>query len=296
MIIEIQAKTLLSGHKQPDPWFQIKYGMNIYRGCEHQCIYCDSRSLCYGIADFRDVLVKVNAIERLRDELPRKRLIGIVGTGAMSDPYTFAERQYGLTGQALEVLAAEGFPVHVTTKSDMVLKDLATLAQIARVRAIVSFTLTTVDDDLAARIEPLAPPPSRRLAAMAKLAQAGVEVGALLMPILPFIEDEPEAIRAIVSRAADAGATYALAAMGTTMREGSRDWFYARLDESFPGMRQRYERAFGLRYECPSPRAKELWEAFHDERLRRGIADRLAPYEPHPRQHAPAAGEQLRLL
>ncbi|NLX37337.1 MAG: radical SAM protein [Chloroflexi bacterium] len=296
MIIEIQAKTLLSGHKQPDPWFQIKYGMNIYRGCEHQCIYCDSRSLCYGIADFRDVLVKVNAIERLRDELPRKRLVGIVGTGAMSDPYTFAERQYGLTGQALQVLADEGFPVHVTTKSDLVVKDLDTLAQIAQTRAIVSFTLTTVDDELAARVEPLAPSPSRRLAAMAKLASAGVEVGALLMPILPFIEDDPASIRAIVQRAADAGATYALAAMGTTMREGSRDWFYTQLDASFAGLRQRYERTYGLRYECACPRAAELWDAFHEERLRHGIADRLAPYEPHPRRPPTSAAQQLKML
>ncbi len=295
MIIEIHARTLLSSHKEPDPWFQIKYGLNIYRGCEHQCIYCDSRSLCYGIADFRDVLVKVNAIERLRDELPRKRIVGIVGTGAMSDPYTFAERRYNLTGQALQVLAEEGFPVHITTKSDMVVKDLDTLVAISRERAIVSFTLTTADDALAAKVEPLAPAPSRRLAAMARLAAAGVEVGVTLMPVLPFIEDEPEAIRTIVRRAADAGARYVLAAMGTTMREGSRDWFYARLDESFPGLRARYERTYGLRYECPSPRAEELWAAFHDERARCGLADHIAPYALHPRR-ARAAGEQLALL
>jgi DNA repair photolyase len=296
VIVEIQAKTLLSSHKEPDPWFQIKYGMNIYRGCEHQCIYCDSRSVCYGITDFRDVLVKVNAIERLRDELPRKRLIGIVGTGAMSDPYTFAERQYGLTGQALAVLAEQGFPVHVCTKSDLVLKDLDVLAEVARVRAIVSFTLTTVDDALAARVEPLAPSPSRRLAAMARLAQAGVEVGVLLMPVLPYIEDTPEAIRAIVQRAADAGASHILAAMGTTMRDGSREWFYASLDEEFPGVRAQYERAFGLRYECPSPRAPELYAAFHKERLLRGVSDCIAPYAPHPRRPVNAPGEQLRLL
>lgn len=296
MIIEIQAKTLLSSRKEPDGWFRIKYGMNIYRGCEHQCIYCDSRSVCYGIEDFRDVLVKVNAIERLRDELPRKRLVGIVGTGAMSDPYTFAERKYELTRQALGVLAEEGFPVHVSTKSDMVARDADVLADVARVRAIVSFSLTTVNDELAAKVEPLAPSPSRRLAAMARLAQAGVEVGVLMMPVLPFIEDTPESIRDIVRCAADAGATHILAAIGTTMRTGSRDWFYDRLDESFPGMRRQYERAFGLRYECSSPRAAELWGVFQEARLRYGVADRLAPYEPHPRAPKTGEGQQLSLF
>lgn len=160
MIREIQAKRLLAHRKEPDDWFGIQYNFNIYRGCEHQCIYCDSRSECYGIEDFRDVLVKVNAIELLRDELPRKRQVGVIGTGSMSDPYTPAERRYGLTGQALRVIAEHRFPLHLITKSDLILKDLEPLTQIARdTRATVSFTLTTVDDDLARILEPGAPPP-----------------------------------------------------------------------------------------------------------------------------------------
>jgi DNA repair photolyase len=148
MIKEIQAKTLLSHIKQPDTWFGLKYNMNLYRGCEHQCIYCDSRSECYQIEKFSDVLVKVNAIPLLRKELASKRVKGTIGTGSMSDPYTHAERRYNLTGQALGIIAEFGFPVHIITKSDMILKDLETLRDINRALAVVSFTITTTDDEL----------------------------------------------------------------------------------------------------------------------------------------------------
>ena len=123
MISEILAKTILNTIPQPDDWFGLKYGMNLYRGCQHQCIYCDSRSTCYGIENFADIQVKVNAIELLEDALPRKRILGTIGTGSMHDPYMPIERQYNLTGRALQVIARHNFPVHVITKSDLVLKD-----------------------------------------------------------------------------------------------------------------------------------------------------------------------------
>lgn len=242
MIREIKAKALLSHSKEPDSWFGIRYSMNIYRGCQHQCIYCDSRSECYGIEDFREVLVKVNALELLRDELPRKREKGTIGTGAMSDPYGPLERGYNLTGQALQIISTWQFPLHLLTKSDMVLRDLDIIAAINRVQARISFTVTTADDALAAKLEPGAPLPSRRYAAMARLAERGVPTGVLLMPVLPFIEDNEENIRGVVERAADAGASYILAAFGMTMRDRQRTYFYQRLDELFPGMRRRYER------------------------------------------------------
>ena len=290
MIHEIQAKKLLSHSKAPDPWFGIRYGMNIYRGCQHQCIYCDSRSACYGIEDFRDVLVKVNAIDCLRDELPRKREKGTIGTGAMSDPYGPVEADYRLTGQSLEVIAAAGFPLHLLTKSDTVLRDLDTLVAINAVQARVSLTVTTADDELAAKLEPGAPSPTRRYAAMTALAKAGVLTGVLLMPVLPFIEDTEENVRAVVERAADAGAGYILAAFGMTMRDGQRGYFYRELDRLFPGMRARYEREYGERYECPSPRAERLWQVFSALCDEHGIATRIEPWHPHP----PA--EQLALL
>ena len=128
--------------------------MNIYRGCQHQCIYCDSRSECYQIENFQDVLVKTNAVELLEKELPRKRVKGMIGTGSMSDPYLPAERQYNLTGRALEVIARHRFPVHIFTKSDLVLRDLDTLKAINQMRAVVSFTITTPHDQLAKKLEP----------------------------------------------------------------------------------------------------------------------------------------------
>jgi DNA repair photolyase len=183
MIHEVTARTLLASAKQPDPWFGIKYTMNLYRGCQHQCIYCDSRSECYQIENFADVLVKVNAIDLLKKELPRKRVKGTIGTGSMSDPYLPLEATRRLTAQALEVIAAQQFPVHVLTKSDLVLRDLETLRVIGELYAAISFTITTAYDELGQKVEPGAPSVSRRFAAMARLAGAGLLTGALLMPV-----------------------------------------------------------------------------------------------------------------
>lgn len=264
MIREIYAKTLLAHIRHPDPWFGIKYNMNLYRGCEHQCIYCDSRSECYQIEDFRDVLVKVNALQLLERELPRKRVKGMVGTGSMNDPYTPVEAQRNMTGQALEIIARHGFPVHIITKSDMVLKDLETLCAInARTRAVVSFTVTAADDALSRIVEPGAPPTSARLAALKVLAEHGIYTGVTMMPILPFIEDTEENVTAIVAAAHAAGARYILPGFGMTLRDRQRAWYYDQLDRHFPGLRARYERTFGDRYSAPCRNVRRL-EALFD--------------------------------
>ena len=178
MIREIEARVLLSSVKQPEPWFGLKYNMNLYRGCQHRCIYCDSRSECYGIEDFDgEVLVKANALDLLTDELSRKRVKGTIGTGSMNDPYMPAEAEQNLTGQALEIIAGFRFPVHIITKSDLVLRDLALLERISEVYSAVTFTLTTVDDELARKVEPGAPAPSARLRAMRVLADHGILTG-----------------------------------------------------------------------------------------------------------------------
>lgn len=283
MIREIQAKTLLAHITRPDGMFGIKYNMNIYRGCQHQCIYCDSRSECYGIEDFDDVLVKVNAIERLEDELPRKRAKGLIGTGSMSDPYTPVEADYRLTGRALEVIARHGFPLHLLTKSDLILRDADILAEIhARARASVSFTITTPHDDLALQLEPGAPPSSRRFEALATLAGRGIEVGVAMMPILPFIEDSEEDVREIVARAKECGARYVMAGWGLTMRDRQREYYYRELDRLFPGLRQRYERAYGERYGCPPPNAPRLEAVFEDLRQELGLDRSVRPYVEEP--------------
>jgi DNA repair photolyase len=164
---EIEARQILSPVKQPDSWFGLKYSMNLYRGCQHRCIYCDSRSQCYGIDRFdEDVLVKTNAIDLLKDELSRKRKKGTIGTGSMNDPYMPVEKHEKLTQRALQTIAQFRFPVHVLTKSDLVLRDIDLLQQISQVYTAVSFTITTADDDLGKQVEPGAPKPSARLKAI----------------------------------------------------------------------------------------------------------------------------------
>jgi DNA repair photolyase len=279
---EIEAKTLLSSSKRPDPWFGLKYTMNLYRGCMHRCIYCDSRSLCYGIEDFDgEVLVKANALDLLRHELARKRVKGYIGTGSMNDPYMPVERRLRVTGQALEIIAGFRFPVHVLTKSDLVLRDADILQAIQReTSAVVSFTITTPDDALARQVEPGAPSSSARFAAMATLAGLGIRTGVLLMPVLPFIEDNPKAIAEIVTRAHDCGATHLIANFGMTLRDRQRDYYYQELDRRFPGLRQRYERTFGDRYSAPAAGAARLETLFRELIDRYGLQRHVAPYEP----------------
>ena len=212
--------------------------MNLYRGCEHHCIYCDSRSECYQIEDFDgELLVKVNAIDLLRQELASKRVKGVIGTGAMQDPYTPSEARLNMTGQALEVIAEWRYPVHIITKSDLILKDLDTLRRINEVHASVCFTVTTADDELGKKVEPGAPLVSDRFRAARVLAEQGIQVGLTLMPVLPFIEDNEENIAAIMARAHENGVSFVVPWFGMSMRRGQREYFYRKLDELFPGLR-----------------------------------------------------------
>jgi DNA repair photolyase len=278
---EIQAKVLLSQVKQPDTWFGLKYNMNLYRGCQHRCIYCDSRSECYQIDDFDgEVLVKANAIELLRKELARKRVKGPIGLGSMNDCYMPLEREVNLTGQALKVIAEFGFPVHVMTKSALVLRDLDTLVKINECYATVSFTITTADDELGKKLEPGAARVSERLEAMRVLADRGIQTGVSMMPVLPFIEDNEENIAAIVRQTHEHGGSYIIPSFGMTTRDRQRAYYYTRLDELFPGLRQKYERAFGERYHCPANDADGLAKVFYELCEHYGISPRIIPYEP----------------
>jgi len=280
MAREIEAKTLLAAVKQPETWFGLRYNMNLYRGCQHGCIYCDTRSECYGIDDLSDVAVKANALELLEKELARKRVRGTIGFGSMNDPYQPLEADLCLTRRALEIILRFHFPVHILTKSDLVLRDLDLLQAINSVYAAVSLTVTTADDELALKLEPGAPSPSRRYAAMARLAAAGIRSGALLMPVLPFIEDTAENIEAVVRRTHESGGTYIIAAFGMTLRDRQRDHYYAQLDRLFPGLRGKYERRFGQRYSCAASNAKVLEAVFHEACARYGIATCMPVYGP----------------
>ncbi len=283
MIREIQARTLLQTVRGDDRVFGLKYNLNLYRGCAHQCIYCDSRSACYQIENFNDTLVKVNALELLERELRSKRLIGTIGFGSMSDPYAPVERIYNLSGQALEIIARHGFPVHLITKSDLVVKDLPALLEISRVQCTVGFSLSTAEDALARQVEPGAPLPSARLAAMRALSAAGVAAGTIMMPILPFLEDTPENIRAIVEQTAAHGGKFIIPWLGMSMRDRQREHFYAELDRRFPGLRARYEKTYGEAYSCPAPNARALDQVLKDACRQAGLALQLPYFTPRPR-------------
>jgi DNA repair photolyase len=285
VIKEIQAKTLLASNTHPDGVFGIKYTMNLYRGCQHQCIYCDSRSECYQIENFADVLVKVNAIELLDRELASKRIVGTVGTGAMNDPYMPLEARYEQTGRALDVIAAHGFPVHIITKSDLVLRDIERLQRVAKTYAAVTLTITTADDELARKVEPGAPVSSARFRAIRELSKAGIYTGVALMPVLPFIEDNADNIQAIVERAAEAGARYIMPWFSVTLRDRQRRYFYDKLDQLFAGLRVRYEHGFGDRYECPANEAHKLGQLFGQLCERYHVATKMDVFTAQPRRH-----------
>lgn len=280
MIKDIQAKVMLNHIPQPDTWFGLKYTMNLYRGCQHQCIYCDSRSACYQIEDFSDILVKTNAVDLLRGELARKRIKGTIGTGSMNDPYMPIEKKRELTRRALEVIAEHRFPVHVLTKSDLVLRDMEILERISRTYTAVSFTITTADDVLGKKLEPGASLVSDRFRAIKAFADEGIYTGVVMMPILPFIEDNEENITQIVRLAHEHGASYIIPAFGMTLRTGSRDYYYDKLDLLFPGIRQKYEREFGNKYQIDANNAHKLDRLFRDLCDQYEIATRITPFKP----------------
>lgn len=249
-------------------------GMNLYRGCQHGCIYCDSRSLCYQINHvFEDIEVKENALELLEQALKRKRKPCMIGTGSMTDPYIPLEEELRLTRGALELIRDYGFGVSVLTKSTRVLRDLDLLADInRRAKAVVQMTLTTHDDSLCRILEPNVSVTSERVAALKAFREAGVPTVVWLDPILPFLNDTRENITGILESCMEAGVRGILCFnMGLTLREGNREYFYARLDRHFPGLKEEYIRTYGNRYEVNSPRNRELMALFHASCEKAGI-------------------------
>lgn len=249
-------------------------GMNLYRGCQHGCIYCDSRSLCYQMNHvFEDIEVKENALELLEQALKRKRKPCMIGTGSMTDPYIPLEEELRLTRGALELIRDYGFGVSVLTKSTRVLRDLDLLADInRRAKAVVQMTLTTHDDRLCRILEPNVSVTSERVAALKAFREAGVPTVVWLDPILPFLNDTRENITGILESCMEAGVRGILCFnMGLTLREGNREYFYARLDRHFPGLKEEYIRTYGNRYEVNSPRNRELMALFHASCEKAGI-------------------------
>lgn len=261
---EIKAKTLLSPYHPNSSWFGHHYNLNIYKGCSHGCIYCDSRSDCYRIENFDEVKAKENALLILEKELKSKRKKGVIGSGAMSDPYNPLERVHQLTRRSLLLIDQYRFGVSLTTKSSLIERDLDILIKIRNHSPVlVLMTITTADDQLASRLEPLASKTSQRFKTLERFAQAGIPTGILMMPILPFINDTEENVLNIILKAKQHGVRYIYPAFGVTLRQNQRDYYYQQLDKIFPGVKQKYVQTFNQRYVCESPNARQLSNIFN---------------------------------
>jgi DNA repair photolyase len=265
VVKEIKAKTILIKVKNPNLWFGIDYYINIYRGCMHRCIYCDSRSECYQVNNFdHDIEVKVNAIDLLRKELASKKDKLVIGFGAMSDPYIPIEKEYQLTRKALELLKEFNQGAFILTKSDLVLRDLDLLTDINnRYSAKVAFTITTYDDEVAKKIEPYSPLPSERYKAMRILANAGIEVGIMMSPLLPFILNNEDNIRNIIKQAKENGASFIIPGFGVTLRDRQREYYYQQLDQHYPGLKDKYIKQYGNKYFCQINNIDRIKQLFY---------------------------------
>ena len=249
-------------------------GMNLYRGCTHGCIYCDSRSNCYQMNhEFEDIEVKENAIELLENTLRRKRKRCMIGTGSMSDPYMPLEAQLEYTRKALLLIKKYGFGATLITKSDRVLRDLDILKRInQKTKAVVQMTLTTADEALCKLIEPNVSTTKQRFEALKILRDNNIPTVVWLCPVLPYINDTEDNIRRILDMCVAAKVRGIICfGMGLTLREGNREYFYRQLDKSFPGLKERYIREFGNQYVINSPKSAELMRLFHRTCEQNGI-------------------------
>lgn len=268
----INAKTILTKVKNGDLWYGIDYNMNLYKGCPHGCIYCDSRSNCYHIDHFDIVRGKENALAILERELISKKQKGVVGIGAMSDTYNPLEIKYEQTRGALKLLSKYGYGVSIDTKSDLILRDIDLLKEInEKNNIIVKFTITTPHDDLSRIIEPNVCVSSKRFAAIKKLTENGIYTGIMMNPVLPFITDKEEDIKELVRLASLSGAKFIHTYMGMTLRENQRDYYFEKLEQNFKGIKQKYIKYYGNSYDCTVLNARRLYQVFKEECDKYGI-------------------------
>ena len=277
-----------------------KNGMNIYRGCLHGCIYCDSRSLCYQMNHkFEDIEVKANAVGLLENTLRRKRNKCMIGTGAMSDPYMPIEEKLGNMRKCLEVIERYGFGVTMITKSTKVLRDLDLLKKInEKSKCVVQMTLTTYDEDLCRIVEPNVETTYERFRALEILHDNGIPTVVWLCPILPFINDTEENIRGILDYCVRAKVKGIINFdMGVTLRDGNREYFYKKLDEHFPGLKEKYIRMYGNSYQLSSPNSRQLNMIYKSECIKNGImCDVNECFEYLNKYEDKYGGEQISLI
>ena len=272
----INAKTILQKASHGEEWFGIDYNMNLYKGCSHKCIYCDSRSNCYQVDDFDRVRAKKNEIEILNQELKSKRKKGVIGIGAMSDTYNSFEKQYELTRKALKLISYYRFGVSIETKSNLITRDIDLFKEINnKADVILKFTITSADDNLSRKVEPNVCVSSERFKAMKELSSQGLFVGTLLTPIIPFITDSEENIRNVIKQSYENGAKFVFTMGGVTLRENQRDYFFEQLDKTFPKQKEKYIKTFGNNFFF-YPLNKNLKKIFNEECEKYGLLYKMS--------------------
>lgn len=278
---EVLAKSILSPTN----------GMNIYRGCQHGCIYCDSRSKCYQMQHaFEDIEIKKNAVELLEGSLKRKRQPCMVGTGAMTDPYMPLEKELRHMRGCLEVIKKYHCGVSILTKSDLILRDIDLLQAINKnAKCVVQMTLTTYDEELCKILEPNVATTKERFEVLKEMNRLGIPTIVWFGPVLPFINDTEENLRGILDYCIQAN-VYGIICfgMGLTLREGNREYFYEKLDEHFPGLKKKYMINYGNRYSISSPHENKLWKLYkalckanHIKTDNKALFNYMQTYEAH---------------
>lgn len=277
MVQTIPAKTILQKSRyEPSEWFGIDYVINLYRGCTHGCIYCDSRSNCYGIKHFSDVQVKEASDVLLAKALHAKRSTGIISTGTIADCYNPHEKELGVTRKALKIIADCRFGADVNTKSPLVTRDIDVLQRAAWAKsASVRFTITAADDDLARTIEPQAPTSSERFAAMKEISDGGLFTGVMLTPIVPFVTDTTENIDSLVELAHQSGAKFIYTLGGISIRDGQKEFFMRKLKDMSPKLAKLFRDTYGSSYFCYSLKLNEILSLLRERCDKAGILYRM---------------------
>lgn len=256
----IRVKQLVHKVNSEYPWFSVTHNCNIYRGCDHGCIYCDSRSSCYQIPHFDEIKVKEDSDIKIENELKTKRKKGVLGLGGMNDPYNRYEKQFEYTRSALKSCNKYGFGVVIITKSTLVLRDIDILKEIREhSKVIVLFTITTAEDRLQSRIERNVSSSSERFKAIKELSKEGIYTGVMMSPLLPFINDTVKNVTEIVTKASENNAAFIYPGYGVTLRGNQRQYFFQKIGEELTA---KYVDTFGDSYMCTSPNSKKLETEF----------------------------------
>jgi DNA repair photolyase len=278
----ITVKSILNKTKRRDPWFLDDYTINPYSGCSFNCLYCYIRGSKYGTHMEEKLSVKTNAVELLDKQLgnrAKKGQYGIIVLSSATDPYLQFEAEEQLTRQILEVILHHKFPVHIITKSDLVIRDFDLLHQIDKQAlipadlqgqlhngTIITFSFSTTNDEIGHIFEPGATPPSLRLNTLQAALQEGFHSGVSLMPLLPYITDTGEHLEEMFSTFRAAGVHYIFPATITLFGDGASDsktLVLRAVSKHYPHLLEKYERFFNNSTQMP----KYYQEAFYKKTM-----------------------------